>query len=141
MEESLSKFMNESIKRHEENSNLVEEIQASTYSAIRNQGASIKALEIQIGQMSVLQERGSGSLPRSTKTNPRDHVNSISTTLETDTTPIRRIRSTQYANYTLQQCPTLKGERPKNITLPCYINNVCFEKSLADLGASDSETS
>nr|GEX65353.1 VAN3-binding protein-like [Tanacetum cinerariifolium] len=41
----------------------------------RNQGASIKALEIQIGKMSkVLQERGSGSLPSSTETNPRDHV-------------------------------------------------------------------
>ncbi|GJV39104.1 DNA-directed DNA polymerase [Tanacetum coccineum] len=58
--------------------------------AIRNQGASIKALEIQIGQMSkVLQERGSRSLPSSTETNPRDHVNSISTTVKADTTPIR----------------------------------------------------
>ncbi|GJR65758.1 hypothetical protein Tco_0011823 [Tanacetum coccineum] len=49
MEESLSKFMNESAKRHEENSNLIKEIRASTDAAIRNQGASIKALEIQIG--------------------------------------------------------------------------------------------
>ncbi|GKD71359.1 hypothetical protein Tco_1325449, partial [Tanacetum coccineum] len=40
---------------------------ASTDAAIRNQGASIKALEIQIWQMSkVLQERGSGILPGST---------------------------------------------------------------------------
>ncbi|GKE45193.1 hypothetical protein Tco_1472477 [Tanacetum coccineum] len=37
MEESLAKFMAESTKRHEENS---------------NQGASIKTLELQIGQMS-----------------------------------------------------------------------------------------
>ncbi|GKF66087.1 retrotransposon protein, partial [Tanacetum coccineum] len=48
--------------------------------AIRNQGASIKTLEIQIGQMSkVLQERWFGSLPSSTETNPRDQVKSIST--------------------------------------------------------------
>ncbi|GKA02106.1 hypothetical protein Tco_0674771 [Tanacetum coccineum] len=46
MEESLRKFMNESAKRHEENSNLIKKIRASTYAAIRNQGASIKALEI-----------------------------------------------------------------------------------------------
>ncbi|GJU25820.1 hypothetical protein Tco_1164441 [Tanacetum coccineum] len=60
MEESLSKFITKSAKRHEENSNLIKEIRASTDAAIRNQGASIKALEIQIGQMSkVLQERGS----------------------------------------------------------------------------------
>ncbi|GJV83760.1 hypothetical protein Tco_1523658 [Tanacetum coccineum] len=67
------------------------------YAAIRNQGASIKALEIQIGQMSkVLQDRGSRSLPSSTETNRRYHVNSISMTVETDTTPIRRIGSTRY---------------------------------------------
>ncbi|GKA57758.1 hypothetical protein Tco_0756946 [Tanacetum coccineum] len=54
--------------------------------AIRNQGASIKALEIQIGKMSkVLQERGSRSLPSSTKTHPRDHVKSITNTEEAKT--------------------------------------------------------
>ncbi|GJV66314.1 reverse transcriptase domain-containing protein [Tanacetum coccineum] len=52
MEESLSKFMVESIKRHEENSNLIKEIRASKNATIRNQRASIKALEIQIGKMS-----------------------------------------------------------------------------------------
>ncbi|GKD30405.1 hypothetical protein Tco_1241183 [Tanacetum coccineum] len=70
MEESLNKFMAESAKRHDENSNLIKEIRATTDVAIRNQGASIKALEIQIGQMGkVLQKRGSGSFPGSTKTN------------------------------------------------------------------------
>ncbi|GJS64947.1 putative reverse transcriptase domain-containing protein [Tanacetum coccineum] len=49
IEESLRKFMIESTKRHEENSNLIKEIRASTNAAIRNQGASIKTLEIQIG--------------------------------------------------------------------------------------------
>ncbi|GKB87843.1 retrotransposon protein [Tanacetum coccineum] len=97
MEESLTKFMAESAKRHEENSNIIKEILASTVAAIRNQRASIKTLEIQIGQMSkVLQERGFGSLPSSTKTNPRDHVKSISTT-KADLTRIRRIGSSPYA--------------------------------------------
>ncbi|GKD11862.1 hypothetical protein Tco_1196269 [Tanacetum coccineum] len=40
--------MSESAKRHEENFNLIKEIRASTDAAIRNQGASIKTLEIQI---------------------------------------------------------------------------------------------
>nr|GEV90330.1 hypothetical protein [Tanacetum cinerariifolium] len=85
MEESLSKFMVESAKRHDENSNLIKEIQASTDATIRNQGSSIKALEIQIGQMSkLLQERGSRSVPSLTESNPRDHVKSISTIVETD---------------------------------------------------------
>ncbi|GKC34164.1 hypothetical protein Tco_1046548 [Tanacetum coccineum] len=61
----------------------------------------IKDLEIQIGQISkVLQEKGSKSLPNSTKINPRDHVKSISTTVEADTSSIRRIEHTeQYANF------------------------------------------
>ncbi|GJV20409.1 hypothetical protein Tco_1369429 [Tanacetum coccineum] len=80
LEESLTKFMAKSAKRHEENSNIIKEIRASTDAAIRNQGALIKTLEIQIGQMSkVLQERWFGSLPSSMETNPQDQVKSIST--------------------------------------------------------------
>ncbi|GJW64143.1 pyruvate dehydrogenase (acetyl-transferring) kinase, mitochondrial [Tanacetum coccineum] len=52
MEDTLSKFISESAKIYEENSNLIKEIQASIDAAIRNQEASIKTLEIQIGQMS-----------------------------------------------------------------------------------------
>ncbi|GJX87823.1 putative reverse transcriptase domain-containing protein [Tanacetum coccineum] len=90
MEESLRKFMAKSAKRHDENSNLIKEIRASMDYAIRNQGASIKTLKIQIGQMSkVLQDKGSGSLPGLTETNSRDHVNSISTTVEADMPSIR----------------------------------------------------
>ncbi|GKC14328.1 hypothetical protein Tco_1011110, partial [Tanacetum coccineum] len=52
MEDTLSKFMSESAKSHKENSKLIKEIRALTDAAIRNQGASIKTLEIQIGQIS-----------------------------------------------------------------------------------------
>ncbi|GJY90834.1 ribonuclease H-like domain, reverse transcriptase, RNA-dependent DNA polymerase [Tanacetum coccineum] len=161
MEESLRKFMSESAKRHEENSNLIKEIRASTDAAIRNQGASIKTLEIQIGQIS----------------------KSISTTVEADMTPIRRIGSSQYAvSAQLNRKPMFESRRttipflirlndyycdekkgsygpqfleansygashidnfilrkdkdPGSFTLPCYINNVCFDNTLVDLGAS-----
>ncbi|GJS73743.1 retrovirus-related pol polyprotein from transposon TNT 1-94 [Tanacetum coccineum] len=176
--------MGESTKIHEENSNLIREIRASTDAAIRNQRASIKTLEIQIGPMSkVLQERGFGSLPSSTKTNMRDHVKSILTTVEVDASSIRRIGSHQYAvstghnstlMYETRQTTILflsrlndchyeekkglyglqfseaysygashidksiprKEKDPGSFTLPCYINNVCFDNALADLGAS-----
>ncbi|GJX96119.1 formin-like protein 1 [Tanacetum coccineum] len=42
LEESFTKFMAESAKRHKENSNIIKEIRASIDAAIRNQGASIK---------------------------------------------------------------------------------------------------
>ncbi|GKC11238.1 hypothetical protein Tco_1008020 [Tanacetum coccineum] len=112
MEETLSKFMEESAKRHEENSNLIKEIRASTNAAIRNQRASIKTSEIQIGQMSkVLHERGFGSLPSSTETNPRDHVKSILTIVEADTSSICRIGSHQYAVSTRQNSTLILRER------------------------------
>ncbi|GJZ21238.1 hypothetical protein Tco_0558277 [Tanacetum coccineum] len=77
MEDTLSKFMSESAKRHEENSNLIKDIRASTDASIRNQGVSIKTLEIQIGQMSkLLQEKGFGSLP-SPPSNLIDQVKSL----------------------------------------------------------------
>ncbi|GJV05775.1 zf-CCHC domain-containing protein [Tanacetum coccineum] len=183
MEDTLSKFMSESAKRHEENSNLIKEIRASTDAAIRNQGASIKTLEIQIGKMSkVLQERGFGSLPSSTKANLRDQVKLISTNIEADSCPIRRIGSSQYVISTRQNrtlmyktrqikisfpchlngyyCEEKKGlygpqfskayseashinnsipikeKDPGSLTLPCFINNVCFDNAFIDLGAS-----
>ncbi|GJX11285.1 mitochondrial proton/calcium exchanger protein-like protein isoform X1 [Tanacetum coccineum] len=148
--------MSESAKRHEENSNLIKEIRASTDAVIRNQGASIKTLEIQIGQMSkVLQEKGFGSLPSSTETNLRGHVKSISTIVETYSYLIRRMGTSQYAVFTGQNhtlmyetkqmtipFPTShnsiprKEKDPGSFTLPCFINNVCFNNALADLGAS-----
>ncbi|GKD96723.1 ribonuclease H-like domain, reverse transcriptase, RNA-dependent DNA polymerase, partial [Tanacetum coccineum] len=177
-------FMAESAKIHEGNSNLIMEIRAATNLAIINQGALIKALEIQIQQMhKVLQVRGSGSLPSLTETNLRDHVKSISTTVETDMLRIRHIRPIRYAASSPQKSKlffmpsrmtipfpsrlnddcydeeegsyglkyfdaysigtTLLDDAlpPKekvtgSFTLPCIINNLCFNKALADLGAS-----
>ncbi|GJU85551.1 hypothetical protein Tco_1293097 [Tanacetum coccineum] len=69
----------------------------STDAAIRNQGASIKTLEIQIGQMSkVLQEIGIGGLPGSTELNPRGHVKSISTA-KADSSEIHCMGCSPYA--------------------------------------------
>nr|GEU41941.1 hypothetical protein [Tanacetum cinerariifolium] len=156
----------------------------TNYYAIKNQRDSIKTLEIQIRQISkVLQERRSGSLPSSTKTNLRDNVKSISTTLKADTFLISRIRPSQYAvsaplnsklffeprqatipfpsrsyddfydeeeglyrlknldaysigTTLLSDALSRKEKDLRSFTLPCYINNLCFNKALADLGAS-----
>ncbi|GKB55129.1 mitochondrial proton/calcium exchanger protein-like protein isoform X1 [Tanacetum coccineum] len=130
---------------------MIKETRASTDAAIRIQGASIKTLEIKIGKISkVLQEIGFGSLPSSTEANLRDHVKSIST-IEADTNLIPRIGSPQYikgsygpqfseaysyeASHIDNSIPR-KEKDPGSFTLPCYINNVCLDNALADLGAS-----
>ncbi|GKC81085.1 hypothetical protein Tco_1136802 [Tanacetum coccineum] len=130
MDETLSKFMSESAKRHEENSNMIKEIRASMNAVIQNQRASIKTLEIEIGQISkVLQERGFGNLPSSTEANPRDHVKSISTTVEADTNPIRRMRSSQYAISRSQNSKLIYKTRKMTIPFPIRLNDYyCKEK-------------
>ncbi|GKC19547.1 retrovirus-related pol polyprotein from transposon TNT 1-94 [Tanacetum coccineum] len=135
MEETLSKFMSESAKRHVENSNVIKEIRASTDDAVKNQGASIKTLDIQIMQISkVLHERGFGSLPRSTEANPRDHVKSISTTAEVDSDPIRRIRLPQYAVSTLQNRRFMFKSRQTTIPFLCRLNDYYCEENNGSYG-------
>ncbi|GKC88039.1 hypothetical protein Tco_1148688 [Tanacetum coccineum] len=83
MEDTLSKFMSESAKRHEENFNLIKEIRASTDAAIRNQGASIKTLEIQIRKVRQRTTgRGFGSLLAHTGVNPLDKSSRFQTTMK-----------------------------------------------------------
>ncbi|GJZ99796.1 ribonuclease H-like domain-containing protein [Tanacetum coccineum] len=129
LEESLTKFMAESAKRHEDNSNIIKEIRASTDVPIRNQRASIKALEIQIDQMSkVLQERGIGGLPGPTEPNPRDHVKAISTT-NADSSEIRHMGCSPYAISGSQRISIFFKTVPFPRRLQDYF-------SLVDLGAS-----
>ncbi|GJV67439.1 DNA/RNA polymerases superfamily protein [Tanacetum coccineum] len=154
--------------------------------------------------------QGSGSLPGSTETNPRDHVKSISTTVKAETPSIHHIRTTRYVvlsphnsvqlfnpNQSIIHFPSRlidnsykekevleelmklqidskksatnlkrlfkersriddeikasmnvhssaileyalppKEKVPRSFTIPYSINNICFEKALADLGAS-----
>nr|GFA44335.1 hypothetical protein [Tanacetum cinerariifolium] len=128
MEESLRNFMAKSTKRHEENSNLINEIQASTDAAIKNQGALIKALEIQIRQMSkVLQERGYENLPSSTKINPGDHVKSIWTTVNVDTTLIRCIGSSRYAVSVRHNNKLFFEPRQETIPFPSHLYDDCYD--------------
>ncbi|GJX10927.1 hypothetical protein Tco_0200786 [Tanacetum coccineum] len=99
------------------------------------QGASIKTLEIQIGQMSkVLQERGFGSLTSSTEANPRDQVKSISTTIEADSYQIRRIGSSQYVVSTGQNCTLMYETRQTMIPFSSLLNGYCCEEKKGSYG-------
>ncbi|GJT01768.1 glycosyl transferase, family 8 protein [Tanacetum coccineum] len=83
IEESLSKFMAEFAKRHDENSNLIKRLKERP-----KMGYQIET-SIDMNDSVVLKD----SLPP-------------------------------------------KEKDPGSFTLPCYINNICFDKALADLGAS-----
>ncbi|GJW79631.1 pyruvate dehydrogenase (acetyl-transferring) kinase, mitochondrial, partial [Tanacetum coccineum] len=113
MEESLNKFMTESVKRHNEHFSLIKEIQASMDVAIINQGASFKALEIQIGQMSKGLLKEKSRIEEEIKATIKVHCSTI-----------------------IKDALPPKEKDPWIFTLPCSINNMCFDKALADLGAS-----
>ncbi|GKC00370.1 putative reverse transcriptase domain-containing protein [Tanacetum coccineum] len=87
--------MSESAKRHEENSNLIKEIQVMTdvcHKEPRSIDQNFRMIKIE--QMSkVNYRRVFGSLPSSTETNSRDKVKSISTTIEADSYPIQRYQN------------------------------------------------
>ncbi|GJU85609.1 hypothetical protein Tco_1293155 [Tanacetum coccineum] len=100
--------------------------------------------EISRKQMSkVPQERGFVSLPSSTKTNPRDQVKSISTTIKAGSNSIRRIGSNQYAVSTGQNNTLLYKSRQMTVPFTSRLDNhYCEEegnygpKSMKAYGAS-----
>ncbi|GJY00526.1 homeodomain-like protein [Tanacetum coccineum] len=97
LEESLILFMAEIAKRHDENSNLIKEIQASTDFALKNQQALIKALEIQVKKMSIILHRAlSRNLQSLTKTKPRGNDETTSTSVKDYKPSIRCIDASQY---------------------------------------------
>ncbi|GJY69368.1 reverse transcriptase domain-containing protein [Tanacetum coccineum] len=138
----------------DENTNLIKELQASTDFSLRNQEASIKALKIQVRQMSIeLHEKLFRDLRSSTVIKPRVDDETISTSVETDKPSICRIDASQYtdelketdgekdleAHYTnakpLGKTLPRKKKDPGSFTLHCFIKNMCY-KALVDLGAS-----
>ncbi|GJT55955.1 hypothetical protein Tco_0991009 [Tanacetum coccineum] len=103
----------------------------------------------------VLQEKGFGSLRSSTEANPGDQVKLISTTIEADHARYAVLdpSNTPHLNgYHCEEKKVLYGAQfseayskasiPRkekdlmSFTLPCFINNVCIDNGLVDLGAS-----
>ncbi|GKB76253.1 putative reverse transcriptase domain-containing protein [Tanacetum coccineum] len=121
----------ESAKIHEENSNLIKEIRASTNAAIRNQGASIKTLEIQIGQMS----KNSTPLYKARQTMvpfPSRLDNHYCEEEGNYGPKFTEACGALHINNAIPQ----KEKDLGSFTIPCFINGFCFDNALVDLGAS-----
>ncbi|GJS83347.1 hypothetical protein Tco_0749888 [Tanacetum coccineum] len=91
----------------------------------------LTAIQAQLNNLGreIKKERGFGSLPSSTETNPRDQVKSISTTIEVDSHSIRRTRSPQYAVSTRQNSTLLYKSRQMTIPFPSRLDyHLCEEE-------------
>ncbi|GJV20393.1 putative ribonuclease H-like domain-containing protein, partial [Tanacetum coccineum] len=133
MKDTLSKFISALAKRHKENSNLIKEIQALTDAAIKNQGSSIKTLEIQIRQMSknhtLMYKTRQMMIPF------LSHLNGYCCEEKKGSYGPQFSEAYFEALHINNSIPQ-KEKDPGSFTLPCIINNVCFDNSLVDLGAS-----
>ncbi|GKF38044.1 hypothetical protein Tco_0118105, partial [Tanacetum coccineum] len=127
------KFMSESAKRHEENSNLIKEIRASLDAAIRNQGASIMTLEIQIGKMSkndtLMYETRQTMIPFPS------HLNGYYSEEKKGSYGPQFLKAHSKASHINNPIPR-KEKDQGSFTLPCFINNACFDNDLVYFGAS-----
>ncbi|GJZ88676.1 hypothetical protein Tco_0660458, partial [Tanacetum coccineum] len=87
----------------------------------------------------VIQERGFGTLPSSTETNPIDQVKSISTTIKVDSHLIHRIRSPQYAVSTGQNRTLMYKTRETTIPFPSRLNGYYCDGKKGSYGPPFSE--
>ncbi|GKF38884.1 hypothetical protein Tco_0118945, partial [Tanacetum coccineum] len=110
LEESVSMFIAKISKRHDENTNLIKEIQASTHFSLRNQEASIKALDIQ-----------------------------ISTSVANDMPSIRRIDASQYAVLNLQNINLFSESKKRTLPYPNYLIDDYWDKLKETEGVRDLE--
>ncbi|GKE43671.1 zinc finger, CCHC-type containing protein [Tanacetum coccineum] len=118
MEETLSKFMGESAKIHEENSNMIKEIQASTDAAIRKQNSTL------------MYERRQTTILFPSRLN--DHYYEE----EKGKCGLQFSKAYSYGASHIDNSIPQKDKDLGSFTLPCYIDNVCFDNALVDLGAS-----
>nr|GEW73489.1 hypothetical protein [Tanacetum cinerariifolium] len=100
----------------------------------KNQGALIKTLEIQIRQMSKnskqMNETRQTTIPFPIRLN--DHYYEE----EKGKYGLQFMEANSYGASHIDNTIPRKEKDPGSFTLPCYINNVCFDNALADLGAS-----
>ncbi|GJY28128.1 hypothetical protein Tco_0403895 [Tanacetum coccineum] len=80
LEETLRNFIKESRIRQKESENIVWGIKKTYDQTLKTQASSIKKIEYHLGKIAkIIQEREAGSLPSSTKTNPRGLAHAITT--------------------------------------------------------------
>ncbi|GJZ96222.1 hypothetical protein Tco_0668556 [Tanacetum coccineum] len=80
LEETLNNFIKESRIRQKESENIVWGIKKTYDQTFKTQASSIKKIENHLGRIAkIIQDRETGSLPSSTKTNPRGLANKLAT--------------------------------------------------------------
>ncbi|GKC00809.1 hypothetical protein Tco_0986945 [Tanacetum coccineum] len=140
LEESLIMFMAEIAKRHDENTNLIKELQASMDFALRNQKASNKAMEIQVRQISIiLHKKLSGNLQSSTKIKPRVIDETISTSGKAEKPSIRCIDASQYAVSNLQNRNLFFESKKMTLPSPSHLNDDHWDELKKTDGEKDLE--
>ncbi|GKB63766.1 hypothetical protein Tco_0919952 [Tanacetum coccineum] len=142
IEESLSKFMAKLAKRHDENSSLIKEIRALT-NAKDDKMQLIKLSRASVPFPSHLKEYDNDEKEvlmklKKLQVNSAESATSLKRLLKEKTGFEEEIKETMNNHYStiIKYDPPPKEKDTGSYTLPCKINDMCFDKALADIGAS-----
>ncbi|GJS83512.1 hypothetical protein Tco_0750053 [Tanacetum coccineum] len=126
LEESLTKFMAESSKRHEENSNIIKEIRASTDATIRNQADFSEIHHIGCGPYAV-----SGTQHRSIISKTVPFPRRLQNFGRDDWREAQNVKILEAYDHTLPQ-----KEKTQELYLYLVLYNIGCDKAIVDFRAS-----
>ncbi|GJU72317.1 putative reverse transcriptase domain-containing protein [Tanacetum coccineum] len=109
LEETLSTFIKESIRRQKESENLVWRLKKNYDKTFKEQASSIKNIESHLGRIAeLIHGKGVGSLPSFTETNPRGLAHAITTRSGLDYNPPKNPleETSDSQNTTTENIPT-----------------------------------
>nr|GEU55439.1 hypothetical protein [Tanacetum cinerariifolium] len=108
----------------------LKELQENTFSGSDHEDAKErieKVLEIAIQEMVELSQKCHNGTSKGISTETSDGLATIQAQLNNLGREIKKVNEKVYAS---------QEKDPRSFTLPCFINNVCFDNALVDLGAS-----
>nr|GEW82422.1 hypothetical protein [Tanacetum cinerariifolium] len=128
----------ESARRHEENSAIIKEICASSNTANRNlEIATAKSDWNGIGRIAFYEYAVSNMMNSNVYPEPKQYIPFPKRLHDCTYNEVFEWKHTYlFDNTDQEESPPHKEKDPGSFTLPFFINDNCFEKSLADLGAS-----
>ncbi|KAL0417452.1 UNVERIFIED_CONTAM: Retrovirus-related Pol polyprotein from transposon.6 [Sesamum radiatum] len=123
----------------------------ATDTRFQNQDASIRNIEMQLGQLvSMVSGRREGQLPSDTEKNPKEQVNAVTLRMMPSYAKFLKevisnkrkwengetVKLNEECSAILQNKLPPKLKDPGSFSIPCTIGDMNFEKALCDLGAS-----
>ncbi|XP_022868727.1 uncharacterized protein LOC111388274 [Olea europaea var. sylvestris] len=130
LEDILGTFISETRSRFNKDKSRLDNIETH----VSNMGATMKNLEVQIGQLATsMKSQQQGKFPSDTEVNPKEHCKAV---ILRNGKQVGESEPTEESNPTPDKEKEQKKKDSGSVTIPCTIGSSSFENALYDLGAS-----